>query len=88
MLSGEETTRRERLAKLREQGVDPYPSTSSRTHAVADALAAFANMEASQTTFTIAGRVLAIRQMGGLTFSARVGRQWHHAGGRQKRRIG
>lgn len=68
MLSGEETTRRERLAKLREQGVDPYPSTSSRTHAVADALAAFANMEASQTTFTIAGRVLAIRQMGGLTF--------------------
>lgn len=68
MLSGEEITRRERLATLRTHGVDPYPSSTARTHVVADVLAAFADLEASQKPFTIAGRVRAVRQMGGLTF--------------------
>lgn len=68
MLSGEELTRRERLVQLREKGVDPYPSTTNRTHTVADALAQFSDLETSQAPLTIAGRVLALRQMGGLTF--------------------
>lgn len=68
MLSGEEQTRRDRLAQLREQGVDPYPSVTSRTHTVSAVLKSFDDLAASQAPMTVAGRILAIRQMGGMTF--------------------
>ena len=33
--------RHEKLARLRARGIDPYPARTSRTHAAADAKAAF-----------------------------------------------
>ncbi|HKP51021.1 MAG TPA: hypothetical protein VJ183_00050, partial [Chloroflexia bacterium] len=44
---------RQRLAKLQElraAGIDPYPPRSHRTHTAAEAIAAFEQWEAAQTT--------------------------------------
>lgn len=60
--------RRERLSALREKGIDPYPAECQREHTVADVLAHFSEYETNQSQLVVAGRVLAIRQMGGLTF--------------------
>ncbi|HXK36881.1 MAG TPA: lysine--tRNA ligase [Candidatus Paceibacterota bacterium] len=66
-----EELRNERLKKLkrlRDAGVDPYPPGTRRTHAIGDALAAFDALSEQRTTVTLAGRVMAQRGHGGLTF--------------------
>ncbi len=68
MLSGEEKVRRDRLASLNKLGIDPYPSETHRTHTVADVLSQFDVLSASAQSVTVVGRILALRQMGGLTF--------------------
>lgn len=60
--------RLEKLALLRNAGIDPYPAATLRTHTVEDALASFDSLVASDKTITIAGRVRAIRGHGGSTF--------------------
>src|SRR3989338_3613478 len=62
------TTRRDRLAAVVDAGVDPYPSTSRRTHSLARALAEFETVAKEETIIIVAGRVLAIRGHGGSTF--------------------
>ena len=63
-----------KLQRLREQGVDPFPTRFRRTHLAADAIAAFQEKygaEAgihSQEEMTLAGRVTAHRAMGRATF--------------------
>jgi lysyl-tRNA synthetase class 2 len=57
----------EKLNQLREQGVNPYPAKSQRTHTTAQALAAFA--EDQEVAVQVAGRLVAVRVMGGSTFA-------------------
>ncbi|OGL66477.1 lysine--tRNA ligase [Candidatus Uhrbacteria bacterium RIFCSPHIGHO2_01_FULL_63_20] len=65
----EEVVRRERLAKLRAAGEDPYPARVKRTHEIAGYLARFDALLASKEPATLVGRVKTIRKHGGLTFA-------------------
>jgi lysyl-tRNA synthetase class 2 len=60
--------RREKLAKLRELGIDPYPVASARTHNVSQILADREAWIASETEVTLAGRLVAMRRQGKLGF--------------------
>ncbi len=67
--------RREKLARLRARGIDPYPARTPRTHSAADALAAFGRWEAADgavrgdaPTACVAGRITALRDMGKASF--------------------
>jgi len=65
--------RREKLARLRERGIDPYPPRVDRTHDAAQALAAFeaweaAGAQAPAPEVAVAGRVAALRDMGKTAF--------------------
>jgi lysyl-tRNA synthetase class 2 len=70
----EEELYRERLAKLnrlRDRGIDPYPTRFNRTHTSSAAIAAFEASEAATTDapgVTIAGRLTALRRMGKAVF--------------------
>src|SRR3989344_7956421 len=66
-----EEIRKTRLGKielLRESGMDPYPSGTTRTHAIQDVRVDFSSLETSRQTVSISGRVRAIRSHGGSTF--------------------
>ena len=62
-----------KVGRLRAQGIDPYPARLHRTHTVADALGYFHGVEASGRTprkiVAVAGRVMALRGMGRVTFA-------------------
>ena len=68
-----EEQRLNKLEKLREQGIEPYPTRSHKSHSNADAIAAFEKAEAEGTTegvdVILAGRLRAIRNMGKLSFA-------------------
>ena len=68
-----ETLRLEKINRLREQGIEPYPTTTFITHTTAEAVAAFeaveANADAAPTAVVLAGRLRAIRNMGKLSFA-------------------
>lgn len=58
----------EKLAKLRDAGIDAYPASSQRTHTIKQALDGFDQLSTDATLVTLAGRVMAQRGHGGLTF--------------------
>lgn len=65
--------RLEKLKRLRELGLNPYPSAYQRTHDNASALAFFHKHESDTallagTQFSLAGRVMSIRLMGKMAF--------------------
>ena len=65
--------RRAKLDHLRQRGVDPYPPRYRRTHTAAEALRAFQTWEEAGATepapeVRVAGRIAALRDMGGATF--------------------
>jgi len=66
--------REARIRRLRDRGIDPYPGRSDRTHATAEAVAAFLELEATgedegPNDVVVAGRLVgAIRHMGGSAF--------------------
>ena len=60
-----------RLAKLktlRAKGVDPYPAHSSRTMTAADFIAKFNALKRAKKSVTLDGRLMVMREFGGLTF--------------------
>jgi lysyl-tRNA synthetase class 2 len=57
-----------KLETLRAQGVDPYPSTSNRTHEIGAAVDRFEALSGSGEEVVLAGRALAIRGQGALAF--------------------
>ena len=61
-------TRIAKLKKLKEAGILAYPAKTNRTHSVADALAHFNKLFKSKKTFVLAGRIMAKRGQGGLSF--------------------
>lgn len=71
-MSALDEIRQERLKKLerlRETGMDPYPVTSHRTHRVADFIAGHGDLQATGSSVTLAGRLLSIRDQGGVIFA-------------------
>jgi len=65
----ESAVRLEKLRNIIAEGIDPYPSKSSRTHTIAQTLVDFEKLKASGETVTIVGRVLAVRMHGGASFA-------------------
>ena len=61
-------TKIEKLEKLKKAGIEPYPAVSGRTHIVAQALENFDKLAESKDELTLAGRVMARRDMGGVIF--------------------
>jgi lysyl-tRNA synthetase, class II len=60
--------RLKKLKKIRDAGIDPYPPTTGRNRSVRLVLETFDELSASGTEVTIAGRVMAQRGHGGITF--------------------
>jgi lysyl-tRNA synthetase class 2 len=65
--------RRQKLEKLRRQGIDPYPSGYSRSHTTRQALELLERQEKKGTdrtkAVTLAGRLTAMRKMGKTSFA-------------------
>ncbi|MEX2426354.1 MAG: OB-fold nucleic acid binding domain-containing protein, partial [Thermomicrobiaceae bacterium] len=73
-LSEHQERRLAKLRELREQGIDPYPPRSHRTHTGQQAISRFEDIEPSldgghdSESITVAGRVMTIRDMGRSVF--------------------
>jgi len=63
-LTQEEIIRREKVAKLREAGIQPYADSFQKTHTAAEA----GKLEDGKTKVRVAGRILMFRAMGKLAF--------------------
>lgn len=61
--------RRAKLAMLRDQGLNPYPGTVSRTHTLAELRDGFTKLEKSGDSVTIVGRVMTFRTHGKISFA-------------------
>ncbi len=61
--------RREKLDKLREEGVNCYPYGYSRSHRVAEVNQNFQTFEESGEELSLAGRLMTFRKMGKVTFA-------------------
>ncbi|MCH8974323.1 MAG: lysine--tRNA ligase, partial [Chloroflexi bacterium] len=65
-------SRRSKLERLIERGVDPFPARFHRTHTTAEAVALFTGAEAADPSAappaTVAGRISRMRGMGKATF--------------------
>jgi len=64
--------RREKLERLRAQGIDPYPHRYQRSHSTEEAISLLEQNEAGQTEekqVSVAGRIMAIRRMGKSAFA-------------------
>ncbi len=58
--------RKQKLQNLIDSGIDPYPSTNERTHAISEVVSQFDAM--SGQTATLVGRIRSMRGMGKLLF--------------------
>lgn len=61
--------RREKLNKLRELGVEPFPYSFKRTHRAQEILDRFDDLEKSGETVALAGRIMSLRLMGKSIFA-------------------
>ena len=61
--------RLDKLKKIKEAGVDPYPAKCLRTHTVKQTLDSFDEFFKSEKEIVLAGRIRMIRAHGGLTFA-------------------
>ena len=61
------TERLKKLALMKEVGMEPYPAESARTHSNADFLLSFDTL-ANANTVTLCGRIMSLRDQGGLIF--------------------
>ena len=66
-MSDEREARLEKLEALRAAGIEPYPTTSERTHTAAEALAQYDELQ--EQPITVAGRLMSMREMGGSVFA-------------------
>ena len=69
-LTDQEQQRRQKLARLREAGIEPYPARATRTHTTTEAIAALQSLSEGDdpVVVTIVGRLVAIRVMGKSSF--------------------
>ena len=61
-------TRLNKLALLREAGMDPYPAKVPRSFCLDDAHKSFAEYEKSAKSVSLCGRIMAIRGQGAILF--------------------
>ena len=62
-------SRRAKLERLIQRGVDPFPARFNRTHSTAEAISAFSGAQsATPVKAIVAGRVARIRRMGKASF--------------------
>lgn len=61
-------TKIKKVEELTKLGIDPYPAISSRTNSIAEAINNFDSWNASQKELVLAGRIMALRNMGAMTF--------------------
>ncbi|MBI3305304.1 lysine--tRNA ligase [Candidatus Parcubacteria bacterium] len=61
--------RLEKLQRLRQAGVDPYPAHTDRSHTIAAVRAGFAEFESGKVKLTIAGRIRSVREHGEICFA-------------------
>lgn len=66
-----EKIRLEKVSRLRQEGIEPYPTRAERTHTSLQAIAAFERVEENggEVQATLAGRLRSMRPMGKLTFA-------------------
>jgi lysyl-tRNA synthetase class 2 len=69
MLDELKQARLEKLERIRNAGINPYPSKSERTLTVAEALRDFDVLSESKDIVTVAGRLRTLREHGALTFA-------------------
>jgi len=60
--------RKEKLQRLREAGIDPYPARFNRTHSAQEALQNLGDAAKAADPVSVAGRITALRQMGKASF--------------------
>lgn len=60
--------RLQKLARLRDLGVDPYPVRSDRSHKIREVIEAQDELVQKETELTLAGRLVAMRRQGKLGF--------------------
>lgn len=65
-LIGQRTQRIEKIKILREKGIDPFPSSSSRTHTTADIIKKYDELENKKVT--VVGRIMSWRKHGDIQF--------------------
>ena len=58
-----------KLKKLHEAGMDSYPAKTERDFEIGDLIKEFESLEKEKRTVTIAGRVMALRTQGAITFA-------------------
>lgn len=64
----ERTIRIDKVRKLREMGIDPYPFRFQRTHHVAQAIEERDGLASSETIIALAGRIVSLRKHGHTAF--------------------
>ncbi len=67
-MMNEEKDRLARLEKIREAGINPYPSSVTRTHKVSEFIGDFDKLVESSGEVSLVGRVRLLRKHGGLSF--------------------
>ncbi len=67
-LNDQEQQRYQKLARLRERGIEPYPLRAARTHTAGEAIDLF-EREGKLEGIRLAGRLISLRDMGKLTFA-------------------
>ncbi len=60
--------RLEKLQKIKDKGINPYPNLTAKTHYISEALKDFDSLSKSEEKITLVGRVLSQRGQGGLIF--------------------
>lgn len=64
----EETIRKEKVRKIRSQGIDPYPARVHRTKTIAVLLGKKKELQSQKRSFFTVGRIRSIRRHGGSAF--------------------
>lgn len=62
-----DSTKEEKIKRLREQGINPYPYSYDQKHHAEDIKSNFGKMEGKEVS--VAGRIVGMRKMGGLYFA-------------------
>jgi len=65
----ERDDRLEKLNKLREKEINPYPAKVKRTHFIKEVLENFETLEKKEETVTLVGRLRSMREHGNLSFA-------------------
>ncbi|MBP9749006.1 lysine--tRNA ligase [Patescibacteria group bacterium] len=68
-MDDETRVRKEKIRRLREAGIEPYPAAVERSHDVQTVLEQFERLEAEKTPVALVGRLKMLRAHGGLTFA-------------------